>query len=116
MNGVCKCRKGFSGVYCQYSDDSGASFSTILFYFATFLFICALIVGLFYGAIRTIRYIEAEKQRIAEEEAARGREFDDNEPIVNNQQPADDNKIIGRLGEPTITSQYEQNVVRRRQQ
>ncbi len=64
MNGVCKCRKGYSGVYCQYSEDSGPSFATILFYFASFIFLCALIVGLFYGAIRTIHYIESEKKRL----------------------------------------------------
>ena len=64
MNGECKCRKGYSGAYCQYHDDGGASFGTIFFYFASFLFICALIVGLFYGAIQIIRYIEKEKERM----------------------------------------------------
>ncbi len=64
MNGECKCRKGYSGAYCQYHDDGSASFGTIFFYFASFLFICALIVGLFYGAIQIIRYIEKEKERI----------------------------------------------------
>lgn len=67
MNGECKCRKGYSGAYCQYHDDGNASFGTIFFYFAAFLFICALIIGLFYGAVRIIRHIEEQKSRLAEE-------------------------------------------------
>ena len=74
MNGVCKCRKGYSGTYCQYHDDGSASFGTIVFYFAIFLFICALIFGLFYGAVRLIRSMEEQRARIAEEEARNERE------------------------------------------
>jgi flagellar biogenesis protein FliO len=40
----------------------------MFFYFAIFLFICALIFGLFYGAVRLIRSMEEQRARIAEEE------------------------------------------------
>ena len=62
MNGECKCRKGYSGAYCQYHDDGSASFATIFFKFASFLFICALIVGLFYGAVKLIKFVDEARK------------------------------------------------------
>jgi hypothetical protein len=49
QNGNCKCRKGYSGSFCQYKDTDA---SPILYYFMVFIVIIAIIVGLFYGAIK----------------------------------------------------------------
>ncbi len=107
MNGECKCRKGYSGAYCQYHDDGSASFGTIFFYFASFLFICALIVGLFYGAIRIIKYVDEQKNLAT----------DDNNGNVNlppKALPPPSNDGIEKItdnksGEPTVkSSQYNQ--------
>lgn len=57
MNGECKCRKGYSGSYCQTLDSDSSALGTVLFYFALFLVIIALIVALFYGSFRIIKYI-----------------------------------------------------------
>lgn len=102
MNGVCKCRKGYSGTYCQYHDDGSASFGTIVFYFAIFLFICALIFGLFYGAVRLIRGMEEQSMRIAIEDERIERE--DQMQIIQQQ---DDKIIDKKSGEPTISSKYD---------
>ena len=100
MNGVCKCRKGYSGSYCQYHDDGSASIGTIFFYFAIFLFICALIFGLFYGAVRIIRSMEEQRERIAIEE--RQMERGEIHPVQ------DDNRITDKKsGEPTISSKFD---------
>lgn len=50
MNGECVCRKGYSGSYCQYKDDSGFNFGSVFFYFFVFTLLIVAIVGLFYGA------------------------------------------------------------------
>lgn len=106
MNGECKCRKGYSGAYCQYHDDGSASFGTIFFYFASFLFICALIVGLFYGAVSIIKYVDEQKRRNNE-----NNEEEPYPPARAMPPPSDGIEKITdvRSGEPTVkTSQYNQ--------
>ena len=68
MNGECRCRKGYSGAFCQYKDNEGTSLGTVFFYFAVFLFVIVLIAALFYGAVRIIRYIDEQRLRIAEQD------------------------------------------------
>ena len=52
MNGACSCRKGFSGVYCQYKDVDS---SPLLYYLLVFVVLIAIIGGLFYGAFRIMK-------------------------------------------------------------
>lgn len=54
QNGDCKCRKGYSGSYCQYKDVDS---SPILYYMMVFLVIIVAIAGLFYGAFRIMNQI-----------------------------------------------------------
>ena len=50
MNGECKCRKGYSGAYCQYKESEGSSFFSFILYTAVFLVVLVMIGALFYGA------------------------------------------------------------------
>ena len=52
MNGACSCRKGFSGVYCQYKDVDS---SPLFYYLLVFVVLIAIIGGLFYGAFRIMK-------------------------------------------------------------
>lgn len=58
-NGECRCRKGYSGYYCQYRDVDG---SPILYYFMVFIVLLVIIGGLFFGAFVIIKNVVSFKQ------------------------------------------------------
>lgn len=51
-NGVCQCRQGFSGEFCQYKDVDDSRF---LYQFMIFILLIAIIGALFYGAYRKFK-------------------------------------------------------------
>jgi hypothetical protein len=53
-NGECKCRKGYSGTYCQYKEIDS---SPIFYYFMVFIVLIVIIVGLFYGAFMVMKQL-----------------------------------------------------------
>ena len=113
MNGECRCRKGFSGTYCQSKDSDGASIGTMFFYLAMFLFVVVVILALFYGAyfvikkiVSTIVYFylfnvqEEQKRRLYEAERLR-----EANPAP---QGEDMNRIIDvKSGVPSLSSKYD---------
>ena len=54
LNGECKCRKGYTGPYCQYKDVDS---SNLLYYLMIFLVLMAVIGGLFYASFRIIKQV-----------------------------------------------------------
>ena len=80
-NGVCKCRKSFSGSNCQYKESNESSlFLLFLFY----LFLILVIVGLFVAAMFMIKKAQQkmEEIRAAQEEADRAAAANDSRPLI----------------------------------
>lgn len=87
QNGECKCRKNYSGLYCQFKETDS---SPILYYIMVFLVIIVITFGLFYGAYRFFLATEANKKRF--KQAADGGN--------------DDQIIDNKSGEPSQHSRY----------